>query len=52
MNMALSDFVAGVLLGTLLTLPLWPDQCHKGRTVNFWVWIYRKLDELISGEKG
>lgn len=50
-RLSLGDFIAGVLTGILLTLPLWPDPYHHKKRVNFWLWAYRELDELLHGEK-
>ena len=47
----LQDFIIGLLLGILSMMPVFPDPYHHSQLVCFWVWLYRELDELISGEK-
>lgn len=31
-------------------IPGWPDPYKHEGNVNFWVWAYREIDELIHGE--
>lgn len=41
-----------IILGALSLLNIFPDPYHREGNVNFWVWLYREVDELIFGEKG
>lgn len=46
------EFILGLLLGTLLTLPLFPDPYGKDKEhISFWLWLYRELAELLHEEK-
>lgn len=42
--------IGAVLFGTAF-VPVFPDPFHKNGTVNFWVWAYRELYELVHGEQ-
>jgi len=31
--------------------PVFDDPYHKEGKVNFWLWLWREIDELVHGEK-
>jgi len=40
-----------LVLGLLSLIPMFPDPFYHEQKVNFWVWIYREVQELLHGEK-